>query len=245
MSVFSSVKNIVDYLHNGPLKITSSTKWDTAVVLSARIIYLFLALYRKFNLVWDLTIGLADFHGIWILLEISSVMIVLPGLFLFGPLARVVGLEKYTRMILKHPELLVLPIVTEYVPGPIDGGKHYPACCSCCKCWRCCTWNCCCKGCEVVHTNKVVISKEISWSKMLFMNVFWVIGLYFHTMKNDGSKLFAVYIGTILHVVCFGITLHYRNLKFGVLVIDEKGDVRSALKQELEFELQKRINLKV
>ena len=84
---------------------------------------------------------------------------------------------------------------------------------------------------------------------MLFMSVFWVMGLYLDTMTyintNDGSRLTSTIIGGILIIVCFGITLHYRNLKFGVLVIDETGDVRSALKQELEFELQKRINLKV
>ena len=249
ISVFSSIKNIVDYLHNGPLKLTSSTKWGKAVVLSAMIINLFFALLGKLQYVGSFTFGLADFHGMWVLLAISAVMIVLPGLFLIGPLARVVGLKKYTRMILKHPELLVLPIVTEYVPGPIDGGRHYPACCRCCKCWRCCTWSCCCKGCEVIHTNKIVISKEISWGKMLFMYVFGVMGLYHDTMTyintNVGSKLFTTIIGGILDRVCFGITLHYRNLKFGVLIIDDTGDVRSALKQELDFELQKRINLKV
>ena len=249
MSLFSSVKNIVDYLHNGPLKITSSTKWGKAVVLSARTINLFIDLVGKFLLGWGITFSLADFHGIWTLFAISSFIIVLPGLFLIGPLARVVGLRKYTRMILKHPELLVLPIVTDYVPGPINGGRHYPACCRCCKFWRCCTWNCCCKRCEVVHTNKVVISKEMSWSKMLFMKVFWVMGLYNDTMTyintNDGSKLFTTIIGECFVILLFVITLHYRNLKFGVLVIDETGDVRSALKQELDFELQRRINLKV
>ena len=84
---------------------------------------------------------------------------------------------------------------------------------------------------------------------MLFMYMFGVMGLYHDTMAyintNDGSKLFATIIGGILIIVCFGITLHYRNLKFGVLIIDDTGDVRSALKQELDFELQKRINLKV
>ena len=84
---------------------------------------------------------------------------------------------------------------------------------------------------------------------MLFMNVFWVMALYHETMTyintNDWSNLFTNIIGGILHGVCFGITLHYRNLKFGVLVIDETGDVRSALKQELDFELQRRINLKI
>ena len=81
------------------------------------------------------------------------------------------------------------------------------------------------------------------------MNLFWVGGLYHGTMTyintNDSSKLFGEIIGGMLDKVSFGITLHYRNLKFGVLVIDERGDVRSALKQELDFELRKRINLAV
>ena len=249
VSSFSGIKTIVDYMHNGPLKINASTKCGKAVVLSALVIYVNSALIGKFLFAWSLTFACADLHGIMVFLTIFSILIVFPGLLSIGPLSRVVGLKKYTRMILKHPELLVLPIVTEYVPGPIDGGKHYPACCHCCKFWRSCTWSCCCEGCEVVHTSKVVISKELSWTKMIFSSVFWMGRLYLATMTyintNNGGKLIFESLGASLERVCFGITLHYCNLKFGVLVIGNMGDVRSALKQELDFELQKRLNSKV
>ena len=141
-------------------------------------------------------------------------------------------------MILSHPELLVLPLFTEVVPGPFDGGKHYPACCRCCKCRRCCTWSCCCKGCEVVHTNKVVISKEMSWTKLLYMTVIMSFFAYAYILDHSASSnsgkienaLFLIHIP--VKILCFIITLHYGRSK-GMLVIDNTGETRCAFKEEL------------
>ena len=155
-------------------------------------------------------------------------------------------------MILKHPELLVLPLFTEYVPGPLDGGKHYYSCFQRCNCWSFCTWSCCCKGCEVVHTNKVVISKEMSWTRMLYSSGFWCQQIATAVIYVGIDRLNALWwiiniMPACLDRLCFGITLHYSKSK-GVSVIDNMGNIRSLSKEEAIYYnkvLQQRVNLQM
>ena len=70
-SAFSGIKCIVDYLHNGPLNITSNTKCGRAVVLLSIVINVILTFFKK--CLGALVIG---FHlsemqdGIWVVLTI-------------------------------------------------------------------------------------------------------------------------------------------------------------------------------
>ena len=243
-SAFSGIKCIVDYLHNGPLNITSNTKFGRAVVLSSIVVNVVLTFFKKYVAALGYGFGLSEMQdGIWVFLLTFFMFIAFPVLIFVCPLARVVGLKTYTRMILKHPEVFVLPLVTEFVPGPFGGGRQYRSCCPCCKCWSFCTWSYCCKVCDVVHTNKVVISKEMSWTKMLYMHVFFLhelINAGIHT--NDMGELVRNLIGASLTYLSFGIILHYGKSK-KVLVIEKLGDTRAELKQELELKLQEKINV--
>ena len=245
ISLFSGIKSIVDYLHNGPLKMNSNTNCGRAVVSLSMVLHIIISFNGKLLCVQHYTFVFADMHGIWGFSAIFIILIAVPLQISIFPLARVVGFKRYTRMVLKHPEVLMLPLVTEYVPGPIDGGKHYNSCCRCCKWWRYCTWSCCCKGCEVIHTNKVVISKEMSWAKMLYFTVVFYYGLFnlYINTKNMGRMVVNI-IGSSFDRIFFGITLHYGKSK-GVLVIENMGDIRAELKEELELRLQKRLNLEV
>ena len=190
-------------------------------------------------------------HGIMAFSVLFLLQVAFPALISICPLARVVGLNKYARTILKHPELLILPLVTDYVPGAINMGAHYQWCCHCCKCWRYFTWACCCKGCEVVHTDQIVISKEMSWTKLLYLQVScWLPSLcvgYTLVSRNTNYYTPQMIFGLILvllRALFLGITLHYGQSK-GVLVIENMGNIRGELRKELEFKLQHRINLQV
>ena len=147
---------------------------------------------------------------------------------------------------------MVLPLVTSYVPGPIDGGKHYRSCCQRCHCWSFCTWSCCCKGCEVAHTNKVVISTEMSWTWMLIATGLWFLSIVLTVpyMNSDSMNAYWWILAIIfpcLERLCFGITLHYGKSK-GVLVVDNMGNTKSLSKEEVIYYnkvLQENIILKV
>ena len=185
--------------------------------------------------------------GIFAFLTIFLIWIIFPALIYIPPLARVVGFKKYAGLVLEHPELLVLPLITEYVIGPIEGGNHYPSCCRCCKFWRCCTWSCCCKRCDVIHTDNVVISNEMSCTKMLYVAVYSLCFVakeilvisdpdYSNTAKIESVVIIII---ILLGKVCFGITLICGKSK-GVLVI---GNVRA--KEEVVLKLQNIPNLQV
>ena len=246
ISMFSGIKVIVTYLHSGPLKITSNTKHGRAVVLSSMALNVVIALYGKYSTVRGWGFRNSEEHGIKVFLFLFSLQVAFPALISICPLARVVGLKKYARTILKHPELLILPLVTDYVPGAINMGAHYQWCCHCCKCWRYCTWACCCKGCKVVHTDQLVISKEMSWTKLLYLQVFWLPTL-FKVSRNTNYYTPQMIFGLILvllRALFLGITLHYGQSK-GVLVIESMGNIRGELRKELELKLRDRINLQV
>ena len=254
ISSLSGMKSVIDYLLNGPLKITSTTKYGKVSVLFTLIFIVISSFYSKFLVSMRLAFQFAVFHGISATLVIFFILIAFPALIAVCPLVRVVGIRKYARMILSHPELLVLPFITDYVLGPIDGGNHYRSHCHCCNYWRFCTWSCCCKGCEIVHTNKAVISKEMSWTKVLYMTVIWFYFAIYNldyfmshsvTLSNYGIfDLVYLYIGYPLYVLWFGITLHCGESK-GVIVIENIGDMNGETHEEPDIELQKRATLQI
>ena len=153
ISALSGVKSIVDYISNGPMNITSNTKCGKVVLLSSMLMYVMSSFVGKF---WILSLinvtrlvgpdgTMEEINGIWRFSIAFTILIAFPMIISIGPLVRVVAFRTCVNMVLNHPELLFLPVVTELVPGTISGGNHYNCCCRCCSCWTCCTWSCCCK----------------------------------------------------------------------------------------------------
>ena len=237
ISTLSGVKSVVDYLLNGPMKMTSDRKCAKAVVLISMLMYVMSCFAGKFcalSLIVQFTIF--DIHVMWVFLIAIPIFIVFPMLISIGPLSRVVGFRRCAKMFLNHPELLVLPLVTEYTPGPIHGAKHYSSCCRCCDCWSCCTWICCCKRCKLVKTNKFNISKSMSWNRMLYNQVI-MLPLYIYLISYVSRYVetlgeivtpegwwvsFFSLIVYFLGLVCFGITLNYGNSKSMALTYGNK-----------------------
>ena len=249
ISVLSGVKCIVDYLSNGPMKITSNTKCGKVVVLSAMLMYVMSCFVGKFWIIcfWP-QLGILveeDAHGIWGLTIGFLLLVAFPTIISIGPLARAVGFKTCANMFLKHPELFVLGLVTEYTPGPINGRKHYNSCCRCCSCWSCCTWSCCCKRCKPVKTNKIIISKSMSWNRMLYSQVLLLpmyIGIATVSIPENNQivPLWAAISFLIvfsLGLLCFGITLHYGNAKVLVLPGNE-GGLGGVANERLELNIQ-------
>lgn len=247
ISLLSGIKTLVSYLQDGSLKMISNTKCGNYVVSISMVVYILTSFFEKFYISILISYWVGSFDGIFAFLVIFLIWIIFPTLIYIPPLARVVGVKKYAGLVLEHPELLVLPLITEYVIGPIEGGNHYPSCCRCCKFWRCCTWSCCCKRCDVIHTDNVVISNEMSCTKMLYVAVYSLCFVakeilvisdpdYSNTAKIESVVIIII---ILLGKVCFGITLICGKSK-GVLVI---GNVRA--KEEVELKLQNIPNLQV
>ena len=85
----------------------------------------------------------------------------------------------------------------------------------------------------------------MSWAKMLYFTVVFYYGLFnLYIYTNNMGRMVVNIIGSSFDRIFFGITLHCDKSK-GVLVIENMGDIRSELKEELELRLQKRFNLEV
>ena len=245
ISTLSGVKCIVDYLSNGPIKLTSNTKCGKVVLLSAMLMYVISSYVWKlviliffFPWMWDIqknVLGGEEAHGILGFFIAVLIFIAFPMLISIGPLARVVGFRKSTKMYLNHPELFVLPLITEYVPGPMNG--NIP-CCRCCNCWSCCTWTCCCKGCKPVKTNKIVISKSMSWNRMLYTQLLMLPFYMLYMFEENAVSACLILYLPCLGLVSFGITLHCGNTNVMVLP-GNKGGTRNVEGEVVELESQK------
>ena len=219
ISTYCGIKSIVDYLLNGPTKIDSNHKF---VVSLAMVIYISTSYVTKLFYIVPVFLICYDF-GILVLLIAISIFIFFSTLISIGPIARITGLRICTRMLLERPELLILSLITEYALGPVDGGRHYPTCFwCCCKCWLCCTWYCFCEGCEPRKTKKIVISKELSWNKMLYINIALMPIYIFFYLPYLPILLFTL---LVLGLVCFAVTLHCTNSK-GVLDLQHLEDMK-------------------
>ena len=257
MSALSGTRRIIVYMYSGPIRITSNTKRGKVVVSSSMAIYVITSFLGRFFISYNLarfTVGPNGpngnsplSHGIWAFLLIFSILIAFPALIAIGPLARVLGLKKFTKMILRHPELLVVLLITEYALEPIEGRNRYGSCCRCCNCWRFCTWTCCCHECTPVKTNQLIISKEMSWSKMLYLQLVGYSFLYIYLVydllcseriSDCWECSLTLLILLSLGIICFGITLHHGESK-GVLSIESVADTTCIETVPLERKLQK------
>ena len=160
VSALRGVKSMVEYLSNGPLQLTSDTECGKLVVLTSMGAYVVSSFIGKSLYLW-LIVGaiehlLKGTHGIVGFLIAFILFIAFPMIISIGPLARVVGFRKSGKMYLIHPEILMLSLITEYVPGP--------------SCWY--------TQRNHLNANEISISRSISWNRMFYNQVIFFFRVY-------------------------------------------------------------------
>ena len=233
ISFIVSLHCIIAYLNNGPVKI--SPKHFPPLLFIAKLLYVVSSLTSKIVIVSSETyiaktvFKTLHLEGYKIFIFMVIAHVVVPCLLVIAPLIRYLGLRRYMKMILRNPPLLVLPLVTDYVVGPVDG---YGRCHSGRWCWfRCCCWMCCCCGaCSFDHGNEVTIHKKMSFVKMLYTLLFlvpiYLQGIQFIQDFEAGSlEYYEYYVSYYsLITVPIGIVAFLMSLylgKFSVLNVDQ------------------------
>ena len=168
-SFFVGVLSIVIYLHYGPLKITSEK--------FSKLLFIFKLVYVVLSFL-SLILGAFSYDfiahdlrlpGYWSIIFDIVTFIIIPFLLFIAPMIRYLGPKKYARMIIRNPQLIILPVVSDYVIGPVNGyGKCKTG--GCCW-WRSCCWMFCCNACKFEHGNEIGIHKKMSVVKMIYKQV--------------------------------------------------------------------------
>ena len=163
ISLLGGVKCITLYLHTGPLKLQSKNICKNVVLFIAKLFYIITSIIGKLFvciIVEAIIHDLVGNHGAYSFLGIIIILIVFPFLMVFAPLIRYLGIKTFIDMSLKSPQLIILPIVTDYVIGPVNGyGRCHSGCCCCCLC---CCWTCCCNKCRFHEGLEISIHKKLS-----------------------------------------------------------------------------------
>ena len=212
-SFFLGVHSILMYLNIGPLKITSEKcSWLLFVFKLTYVVLSFLSLLLG-AVNNDLVAQILGFRGYWTFIFDLLAFIILPFLLFIGPLIRYLGLKKYAKMILTNPQLVILPIVTDYVIGPVNGYGRCNAGCWCTGRLICC-WMCCCKTCKYEHGSIIGIRKQMSVAKMAYKQIFIALPVAgaIQALIIDSGDLVAIgilvawFIGTFsfLMTLCLG-----------------------------------------
>ena len=238
VSMVSGIMCVVNYLHNGMMKTSSKNRCCTVVIFLAKLMYVITSFWCKMISMWlliiiitfgsfTLIISSTTVHGIWIFLAVVTIVFIIPNSFTILPMSRYLGLKNFILLYLKHPQLLTLPFITEFVLGPVDGYGD-GRCLSCSYCCRCCCWWCCCKICRVEKGFKVSICKLTSWAKMIYSVALYV--LYFSEAFWDTfpSAIFTYYLMLIsvpIASLSFAIILHSQN-RFGVVTMENCKDLQ-------------------
>ena len=211
ISFIVAVNSIMLYLNNGPLKITSEKCFLSSILFVAKLVYVALSFLSLLlgAVVEDQLVSACGLPGYWTFIFIVASFVIIPFLLVSAPLIRHLGFVKSFKMILGNPQLVILPVVTDYVIGPISGyGKCNTG--SCCW-WLCCCWMCCCKPCTFERGHEIQIHKKLSLAKMVYKQIFFysipvvgAIGYIIHDQVLDPyavSFLAAWLIGTISFMV--------------------------------------------
>ena len=173
ISFMGGVKCITLYLHNGPLKIESKNIYKNIVLVIAKLVYIITSIIGKLfvcAMVEAIMNAVGGNHGVYTFVGIIIVLIVFPSLMLIAPLVRYLGIKSFMAMSLNSPQLIILPIVTDYVIGPVNGyGRCHSGCCCCCLC---CCWTCCCNKCRFDEGLEISIDKKLSWIKFMYHFIF-------------------------------------------------------------------------
>ena len=213
ISFFLGVHSIIMYLNIGPLKITSEKfSWLLFVFKLTYVVLSFLSLLLgAFDN--DIVAQCLGLGGYWSFIFDLITFIILPFLLFIGPMIRYLGPKKYAKMILTNPQLVILPIVTDYVIGPVNGYGRCNAGCGCTGRLICC-WMCCSKTCKYEHGSIIGIRKQMSIAKMAYKQIFVAIPVVgaIEVLIRDSGNLVAIgilvawFIGTFsfLMTLCLG-----------------------------------------
>ena len=173
ISFIVGVHSIIIYLTNGPLKITSENCILSSILFVAKLVYVAISFVSLLlgAVVQNKFVSEYGLPGYWTFIFIVASFVIIPFLLVSTPLIRHLGFIKSMKMILGNPQLVILPVVTDYVIGPVSGyGKcHTGRCCW----WQCCCWMFCCKPCKFESGHKIRIHKKMSLAKMVYKQIFF------------------------------------------------------------------------
>ena len=167
----SSIYAIVEYLHNGPITTRCSKKsccyGCSCCLLFSRLIYVLLSFWTKSIIITSYVTSAITSEESFEFITIGAIFFVfIPFFICMGPLARNLGLRNFLIFVMKNPQTIMTPVVTDFVYGPTEGYGSFKDCSCCC---RCCCWYCCCfNKCKVETQYKVKISKQLSWARLAY-----------------------------------------------------------------------------
>ena len=235
LSFFSGVKSVADYLTNGPMSIKSNNKGCNIAIIIAKWIYVIVEFLNKFVICWISAWALGfDTGGLLLFFLLFILYVLFPSLIVLAPITRYLGFKNFFNMYLHNPQLLTLPLITDFAFGPSDG---YDKCDCCCCCgdfcgmiWACfsccCCCCCCCSACLFDKGTDITISKGTSWIKMIYTSLLLTLCFIMMSLKllfdDDKSYSYVVilsYFGFIaIGRLAFIVILHCgENRRFGVL----------------------------
>ena len=226
ISFLGAVKCITFYLHSGPLKIVSKNGCKDLILIGAKLVYVICSLISKMLLCGIIVEGISVDHGIYDFIICFIIIILIPFLLVIAPLIRYLGAQTFGKMCLKTPQLFILPIVTDYVIGPVDGyGRCHSGCC-CCS--LCCCWMCGCNQCKFIKGVEISIHKKLSWMKLMYTMIYLLpIYAMFLFLKvadcGTGDEYILARMGyfynSILVVIPFGVITFALSLHLGDVTV--------------------------
>ena len=215
------VRSIILYLNNGPLKITSQNfSWQLILCKLVYVTLSFLSviiIFLSYGYVAQTHFCLHEYSIFFVFLVFY---VIVPFLLFIAPLIRHLGLGDYGRMMIRNPQFIILPLVTDYVIGPINGYGKGKICC--CKWWKCCCWMFCCEKCNFEHGTKVGIHKKLSLAKMIYKQLIVNSLIVFGAIRSSIQKEITGYVmlGAIfIEMFCFVMSLYLGH--FSTIDIDK------------------------
>ena len=226
ISFLGAVKCITFYLHSGPLKIEAKNECINLILLGAKLVYVICSLISKMLLCGIIAEAISLGHGIYNFIICIIIIILIPCLLVIAPLIRYLGAQTFGKMCLKRPQLFILPIVTDYVIGPVDG---YGRCRSgCCCCSLCCCWMCVCNQCKYNKGVEISIHKKLSWMKLMYTMIYllpsYAMFMFFRIAVCCIGDAYALawldyFVNSILVVIPLGVITFALSLHLGDVTV--------------------------
>ena len=234
LSFFSGVKSVADYLTNGPMSIESDKTCCNIVILFAKWIYVMAEFLNKFVICWISSAIVGLVGGLILSFVLFILYVLFPALIVLAPITRYLGCKNFFKMYLNNPQLLTLPLITDFAFGPANGYDKCDCCCCCSNfcgmlwaCFSCCCCCCCCcSACQFEKGTDITISKGSSWIKMIYTSLLLFLCFIIMCLKAifEGSYYIYVilsYFGFLaIGRLAFIVILHCGvNKRFGTLSV--------------------------
>ena len=205
ISFVTGVRCVTDYLQNGQIKISSENKLCNLFLLITKLIYVGTQFLNTFFIC--IVYSSIPLDGAWICFIIFTIYIIIPSLWMILPIARYLGIKKFALFFLQNPQLLILPIITDFVFGPMNGyRKSNCCCCKCCCSIGCCfCWCFCCQKFRFEEGIEITISKEMSWVKMIYSLTVLILFCIVLYISNDLAMGFVHHQLLIAYFVLAGV----------------------------------------